>query len=244
MSQPSLPSAALEFPNPPSLKDTKADPAATLAWLKINISIIYRTGKNASPSQDKPPALSRSAYLSLYTTAHNYCEITKHAQKAKPTDPEPLTEQDLYRYLEEVVRNYCSEVRGCLSFTLTDSTAAVKLIEEYLSHFNMLTQHLSPLVAHLLGHLERHWINSELQHKTKGVYSIRDLHTVIWEEVFQVGGYSTTATAVSTRSELERALGMLLREEAEGGLESDRKDLAERFLESLKTIGVDWAASV
>ena len=76
------------------------------------------------------------------------------------------------------------------------------------------------------------------------MYSIRDLHTVIWEEVFQLGGYSTTATAVSTRSELERALGMLLREEAEGGLESDRKDLAERFLESLKTIGVDWAASV
>lgn len=246
MSQPSPPPAELEFPKPPSFKDTQADPAATLAWVKQNISTIYVAGRAPSASQDKPPILARSAYLSLYTTTHNYCEITKHARSIKRGDPKPLSGEDLYSCLEEIIRSHCSEVRARLSRLLTETTtAAVKRIQEYLAQWNMLTQHLAPLVTHLLRHLERHCIQRWLDEKRKDVYLIQDLHTVIWKEelLSQAGGDSTTTTVATARAELEQAVRTLLQEEGENEVESDRKYLAERFLESLRSIGVDLEAS-
>jgi hypothetical protein len=120
------------------------------------------------------------------------------------------------------------------------------MIQEYLAQWNMLAQHLAPLVAHLMRHLERHWIQRVLDEKRKDVYSIIDLHTMVWKEemLLQASGDSTTVAARTTRSELERAVGMLLHERGEGGVEGDRKDLAERFLESLRTIGVDLKVGV
>jgi hypothetical protein len=246
MSQPDLPPATLEFPKPPSFKDTQADPVPTLAWLKEKIATVYLTARTTSASQDKPPTLARSAYLALYTTAHNYCEITKPARHTKPGDPKPLSGEDLYRCLEEIIRSHCSEIRAGLSSTPSDSTEAVEMIQEYLAQWNMLAQHLAPLVAHLMRHLERHWIQRVLDEKRKDVYSIIDLHTMVWKEemLLQASGDSTTVAARTTRSELERAVGMLLHERGEGGVEGDRKDLAERFLESLRTIGVDLKVGV
>jgi hypothetical protein len=246
MAQPSPRSAALEFPKPPSFKDTQADPATTLAWLKENISTIYLTTRTTSVSQDQPPVLARSAYLSLYTTAHNYCEITKHARSPRRGDPKPLSGEDLYGCLEEIIRSHCSEIRARLSFTPTESTEAVKMIQEYLTQWNMLSQHLVPSVAHLLRHLERHCIQRWLDEKRTGVYLIQELHTVIWKEeiLSQARGDSTTASASSIRLELERAVGALLQGQSGDGVDGDGKALAERFLESLKTIGVDPEASV
>jgi len=246
MSQPDPPPATLEFPKPPSFKDTQADPVPTLAWLKEKIATVYLTARTTSASQDKPPTLARSAYLALYTTAHNYCEITKAERRTKPGDPKPLSGEDLYRGLEEIIRSHCSEVRARLPSTLTDSTAAVKMFQEYLTQWNMLSQHLAPLVAHLVRHLERHWIQRMIGEKRKDVYSIEELHTVVWREeiLLQVGGDATAEAAASTRSDLERAVGLLLHERGGGGVESDSKDLAERFLESLRTIGVDLKVGV
>jgi hypothetical protein len=180
MSQPHPPPAELEFPKPPSFKDTQTDPAATLAWLEENISAIYSAGRTTSASQDKPPVLARSAYLSLYTTAHNYCEITKNARSTKRGDPKPLSGEDLYSCLEKIIRRHCAEVTARLSMPVTaESAAAVKIIQEYLSQWSMLTKHLAPLVSHTLGHLERHGVRRELDEKRRGIYSIRDLHTVV-----------------------------------------------------------------
>jgi hypothetical protein len=247
MSQPNYPPAELEFPKPPSFKDTQNDPAATLAWLEENISTIYVAGRTPLASQDKPPILARSAYLSLYTTAHNYCEITKHARSTKCGDPKPLSGEDLYNCLEKIIRRHCTEVVARLSMPLTaESTPAVTMIQEYLAQWNMLTQHLAPLVTHLLRHLERHCIQRWLDEKRKDVYLIRDLHTVIWKEeiLCQAGGDSATTTAATTRAELEQAVRTLLQEEGEDGVESDRKDLAAQFLESLRSIGVDLKAGI
>jgi hypothetical protein len=248
MSQPPPPPATLEFPKPPSFKETQADPAATLAWLKENVATIYLTAKKTSVSQGQPPTLTISAYSRLYTTAHNYCEITKHARSTKPNEPKPLSGEDLYRGLEEITRNHCSEVRASLPSALKgDTMAAVKIIQEYLAQWNIFSQHLEPVIAHVMRHLDRHWIQRVIDEKHKDVYSIQDLHTVVWKEeiLFQgSGGSTTTAVASSIRSELERAVGVLLQEDGEDGGESDQKDLAERFLESLRTIGVDLRASV
>jgi hypothetical protein len=246
MSQPDSAPAALEFPKPPSFKDTQADPAATLAWLEENIATIYLAGRTTSASQDKPPTLARSAYLGAYTTVHNYCEITKHARSTTPNEPKPLSGEDLYRGLEGIIRSHCAEVRARLSFTPTDSTAAVKMIQEYLAQWNIFSQHLAPLTAHLMRHLDRHWIQRVIDEKRKDVYSIGELHTVVWKEeiLLQGSGDSTTAAASSIRSELKRAVGVLLQDDGENGGESDKKSLAEQFLGSLRTIGVDLKASV
>ena len=246
MSQPDSSTAALEFPKPPSFKDTQIDPATALVWLKENIPTIYLTARTTLPLHNKPPTLARSAYLAAYTTAHNYGEIAKAARSTKRGDTKPLSGEDLYRCLDEIIRSHCAEVRASLSSNPADSTEAVRMIQEYLAQWNMLSQHLAPLVAHLMRHLDRRWIQRWTDEKRQGVYSVKDLHTVIWKEeiLLQASGDSTTAAAASTRSELERALGMMLQGQDEGGVEGDSKDLVERFLESLRTIGVDLKASV
>jgi len=250
MSQPQPLSAALEFPQPPSFKDTQSDPAATLTWLKENIATIYLTGRTTSLPQDKPPTLARSAYLGVYTTTHNYVEITKHAYKRKPEDLEPLNPHDLYRGLEEIIRDHCSQVRAQL-FTLGNSNgangaAARAMIRGYLAQWKMLTQQLAALVAHLLRHLDRVWIRRELDEKRKAVYCIQDLHQVIWKEeiLLQVGGDSAAGEAATVRSELKRALEMLEQGQDQDGVETDGKALAERFLGSLRAVGVDLEVSV
>jgi cullin 1 len=245
MSQPQPAPAALEFPEPPSRKDAEADPAATLAWLKENITTIYLTGRRTSPSQDKPPALAPSAYLGLYTAVHNYCRFAIHMRSTK-SNAAQLTGEYLYRGLEEIIRDHCSQVRASLLFLSKEPTAAAEMIQEYLAQWGMLKKHLAALVSHTLGHMERHWVRRELDEKRKGIHLIQDLHTVVWKEEIlpQVSEDSTTATAVTTRSELRRALETLLQEQGGDGAESDRKDLAERFLESLRSIGVDLEASV
>lgn len=250
MSQSQPPPDALEFPQPPSFKDTQSDPAATLAWLKKNIATIYLTGRTTSPSGDKPPTLARGAYLGVYTTTHNYVEITKHAYKRRADDLEPLNGEDLYRGLEEITRSHCSQVRTHI-FTIkndneANGNASHAMIREYLAQWKMLTQHLAALIAHLLRHLDRVWIRRELDEKRKVIYSIEELHTVVWKEeiLLQVGGDSTTTAATTARSELKQALETLLQEQGQDEVETDGKKLAVRFLESLKTVGVDLEAPV
>ena len=249
MFHPHSPQAALEFPQPPSRKDTKSDPAATLAWLKENIATIYMIGRETSLSQHKPPVLAQSAYLRLYTTTHNYVEITRFPRKKEPDDPEPLDGESLYRCLEQIIRSHCSEIKDRLfapdNSTGANGEASYAMIQEYLVQWKMLTQHLAALVARVMRHLERHWIKRELDEKRKAIYAIEDLHTVIWKKtVLHVGGESTTVAASTARAELKHAVGMLLQEQSEDGVETDRKDLAERFLESLRTMDVDLEASI
>lgn len=249
MSLPHAAPAVLEFSQPPSYKDTQSDTAATLVWLKETIATIYLAGRETSSSHDEPPTLARSAYLDVYTTAYNYCDLTKHTFKSKYGASEPLNGQELYCCLEDIIRSHCSEVRA-RGFTREAETdvngAAHATIQEYLAQWKMLTQHLAGLVARLLRYLERMWIQRELAEKRKGINTIEDLHTVIWKEeiLLHVGQDSTTAAARSTRSEMNRAVTTLLQEQGQDGIYSDKRNLAERFLESLRTMDVDLEASV
>jgi hypothetical protein len=223
-------SASLEFPKPP-LTDRKASNCAeTLAWLKINIATIYSAGRAAS-SQDHPPTLARSAYLDMYSTVHGFCMDAK--QRSPPGGP--LDGENLYRGLKDEIMSHCSEVRTLLLASRNSAEAddARQIIEDYLAHWQMLAR-LAVLVKNLMQPLERDWIVRSMSEKRRGIVLIVDLHTVVWkQEILEVGVDSTEA---ATGSELERALKTL---QAQGGdgRESD-KDLAERFVESLKSIGV------
>jgi hypothetical protein len=92
--------------------------------------------------------------------------------------------------------------------------------------------HLATLISNLLRHLERKWIGRCIYVGERDIYMIKNLHTVIWkQEVLHVG-----VAEEPTRTEMDRAVE-LLQEQGAGGIEGDR-DLVERFLESLKAVGL------
>jgi hypothetical protein len=230
MSSPDHNSASLEFPKPPTTEKKASNCATTLAWLRTNIATIYSAGRAAS-SQDHPPTLARSAYLDMYSTVHSFCMDAK--QRSPPGGP--LDGEHLYRGIKDEIKSHCTEVRTLLLASRNSAEAddARQIIEDYLAHWQMLAR-LAALVKNLMQPLERDWIVRNMSEKKKDVILIMDLHTVVWKrEILEVGVDSTEAAA---GSELERAL-KTLQTQGEDGSESDR-DLAERFVESLKSIGV------
>lgn len=227
-SEPAVPAPAeLSFPQRPSTQDTKNDSAATLAWLKTNVSAVYLAART-NPSPGEPPRLSRSAYLDFYTTAHDYCMVTKTARS-------PPLRDDLYHGLRDAIQAHCSEVRKILfdPKNVAGVDGARHTIGEYLAQWQRFT-HVAFLVANLLRPLEKDWISRLIDEKRKDVYRIKELHTNVWKtEILQIGVDSTMA---ATGSELQKAL-VTLQEHGEDGVGSDN-NLVERFLESLKAIGV------
>lgn len=232
MSQPESFSKELRFSERPSRADTNNNCTATLAWLKINIAAIYSAGRTTA-SERSPPTLTREAYLNLYSTVHDYCMATRDSHKSHP-QPQ-LSGRDLYDGLEDAIKAHCSETRVYLLAPVsgTDIDGARHVIAEYLTHWRKLT-HLADLVTNLLRPLETDWIQRGISAKAADICRIKDLHTAIWkQEILQVGVDSTEAT---TGSKIENA-AKLLQHRGEVGNESDNV-LAERFVESIRKIGV------
>lgn len=216
----------LQFSKPPSEKDTKSNPTATLAWMKTTISAIYLAMRTSS-SQDKPPTVTRNAYVDLYSAVHDYCESTKMARESPNCE-------DLYRFLESEVKTYCTEVQARLRDSKADAQVdnARYTIEKYLNEWHRFT-HLAGLVANLLRSLERTWIMRCIDEKRKDLYLIKDLHILVWKtDILQVGIDSTGA---DVGSKIARAVAML-QERIESGTESE-KALTDGFSESLESIG-------
>lgn len=230
MSSPDSNTHSLEFSKPPSTEKKASNCAATLAWLRTNIATIYSAGRAAS-SQDHPPTLARSAYLDMYSTVHSFCMDAK--QRSPPGGP--LDGEDLYRGLNDEIKTHCSEVQTLILASRDSAEAddARQIIGDYLAHWQMLAR-LAALVKNLMQPLERDWITRSISEKRKGIVLIMDLHMVVWkQEILEVGVDSTEAY---TGSKLERAM-KIIQAQGEDGSESD-KDLAEIFVDSLKSFGV------
>ena len=224
MSLPESVPTALQFPQPPSGKDTMSDPAATLAWLETTIATIYLAARTP-PTQDKPPSLARSAYANLYTAAHHFCEVTKLARTSPRCD-------DLYQFLWDQIRTHCSEVRAHI-YAPENSTGvddARHTVEDYLAQWHQFTS-LAGLISRLLSNLDRAWIKRGIDEGKKDRYFIKDLHNVVWKnEILKVGVDSTEAEQIA--SAVKR-----LREQPDDGFEGD-KALVDSFVKSLEDIGV------
>jgi hypothetical protein len=226
--------STLQFPQPPSTKDTKSDPAATLAWLKTNLATIYTAGRT-TPAQGELPTLARGAYLDMYSTVHNYCMVTKAAPRSQQKDF--LTPGHLYRGLRDAIATHCSEIRVLLvdseSSTGVDVDGARRMIGNYLAQQEVFTQ-LADLISHLLRSLDKEWITREISEKKKDMHLIKDLHTVVWKnEILQVG---VDSSEEACGSKIAAAMATL-QKQGEDGAEGD-DDLVGRFLESLKAMGV------
>ena len=224
--------ATLEFPKPPTTEKQASNCPETLEWLKTNIAAIYSAGREA-PSPDNPPTPARSAYLAMYTTVHNFCADTR--QTPKQPSKGPLTGEDLYRGLKAEIETHCSEVRALMLTSRNSAEAddAREMINEYLAHWQTLTQ-MASLVTRLLQPLEKEWITRCISAKQNDVFSIKDLHTVVWKhEILEVGIDSEEAT---TGSQIEKAMKTLQAQGGEGT--ADDQDLVDTFVKSLESIRV------
>lgn len=195
-------------------------------------SCVYLEGRTTA-SADNPPRLAREAYLSFYSTVHDYCMATKDRPKSYPRPQ--LSGGDLYNGLQDAIKAHCSETQAYLSASVsgTEIDGARHVIEQFLVHWRSLSR-LADLVTHLLQPLETDWIRRGVSAKVAGTYLIKDLHTVLWKQaILQVGVDSTEA---ATGSKLEKAV-KVLQKHGDDGIQSD-KYLAERFVESIKSIGV------
>lgn len=225
--------AELQFPPPPTTADTKSDPAATLTWLKARIATVYQVGREKPFQENDSPKLARAAYLDFYSTAFNYCHITKITRGA----PGTLNGGDLYRALEHEIRAFCAEARGQI-LAQQDKGVEVEnarhVEEEYELQWRRL-RYLACMVSNLLQPLERDWVQREIAEKRKGVHLIRDLHAVVWKEaILQFGVDSTLADSGSV---IARAVATL-RGQREEGSASGGNEAVEKFVEDLRTIGV------
>lgn len=216
--------------------------AATLAWLKTNMATIYLAGREWL-SQGGLPEVSRIDYATMYSATNHYCELSKGWRNPaithnlnSPRGEDPETAR-LYFSLQDAIRTHCVEIRTHLFVPESSSTGRVddarRLIGEYLAHWSMLA-HLADLVTHLLRQLERRWIERQVALGERNIYMIKNLHTVVWKEEFLHVGVVMSDEA--TRIEMDRAVE-LLQKQGQDGNQGD-KDLAERFLESLRAVGL------
>lgn len=223
MSSPESLPAALQFSQPPS--NIRSDHAAALEWLKTSIAAIYLAARS-SPTQDQPPTLARSAYLNLYSTAHEYTDSTKTAKDSPNSG-------DLYLFLGDQITTHCSEVRVHLSAAenAEEIDGARRTIEDYLSHWHHFML-LAGLVANVLRSLDRTHIQVMVSAKQKDWYYIKDLHKLVWKnEILQLDQNSTEA---DVGSKVASAMATLQKQTC-NVVESD-KDLVDRLLESLQAL--------
>lgn len=225
----------LQFPPPPITADTESDPAAALTWLKARIATLYRVGREKPFHQEIDSLkLARATYLEFYSTAFNYCLVTKTARGVgSPSGG------DLYRALEHEVRSFCAEVQGQILAHAqdkgTDEVEKARLVvEEYEAQWRRL-RYLAGLVSNLLQPLERDWVQRAIAEKRKGFHLIKDLHTVVWKEIIlQVGVDSTVTDSGSVIASAVATLRGQLKE----GLAIGGDEAVESFVENLRTIGV------
>ncbi|TIA33691.1 Cullin repeat-containing protein [Aureobasidium pullulans] len=206
------------------LRNTPTDPVATLAYIQSQITAIYSTA-SAEQQDDNAPKLDHDTYINIYTAIHSYCTATKSPKG-----------EDLYRYLEKEVRNYCHGVRSYIFITDNDEEGdpARRLLKAYMTQYNKFA-HLSNLVKNLMQVLERHWIRREIDERKKNVYLIEDLNKMIWrQEVLQV-----SANTVPTKQGLGEVADAVteLREKGGGTAEYDLK-LVKNVVKSLSSLGL------
>ena len=215
------PQAALKFSQPPSSNAV----GPTIEWLKTAISTLYRAART-SQSQDKPPVLARSAYLNLYSTVHEYCEVTKTARHSPNSDY-------LYYFLRDQIKTYCPEIRALLDTPedAAEVNGAHDTVEKYVAQYHKLTL-LAGLVSNIMRRLDRTHIQHMIWEKRQDWYHIKDLHNVVWKnEILQLDGDSTEA---DTGSKVAKALATL--QTQIGDETGSDKELVDRFLETPKAL--------
>lgn len=221
-------------PKPPSKWSTRDNPDETLAWINKRLSEMVTAFKQ---SGDENPSLDLGAYMVIYSTIHQYTVAGMNHNGESPA-------KWLYDGIATTIRSHCKDVRT--EILQSHSLAADKdlaIMERYTREWKRHCN-LAKLIAHNYRYMERHWIKREQDHGTSGVYTIQDLHSVIWREEVAIGrsqsGRESNAEDDDSESILDIAVTLCKREglDPEEGLGEQASDLLRETFKSFEEIGI------
>jgi hypothetical protein len=150
---------------PPSRKETTAEPTKTLEWISARLSEIYTI--------PTPPTLSRAAYSNLHSAVWTFCTSARAARRSTTTTP-IWNSQDLYERVEQLIQSYCQA-------NLAYIESADQVLATYTIQWTTFLQ-TSSLVTHLLQNLGDNWIRGHIDVGSPRIYQIAQLHLKFWKE--------------------------------------------------------------
>jgi hypothetical protein len=221
-------------PKPPSKWSTRDNPDETLAWINKRLSEMVTAFKQSS---DENPTLDLGAYMVTYSMIHQYTVSGMNHNDESPA-------KWLYEGIADTVRSHCKDVRT--EIMQSQSEAADKDLAIMERYFRDWKRHcnLAKLIAHNYRYMERHWIKREQDHGTPGVYTIQDLHSVIWREEVVIGnsqsGRKSNVEDDGSESILDIAVRLCKKEglDPEEGLGEQASDLLQETFKSFEEIGI------
>ena len=228
--------ARLNFsvPKPPSKQSTRDNSDETLSWINKRLSEMITAFKQ---NADENPVLDLGAYMVIYSTIHD-CTLSK-----KDYDGEPPSKR-LYSDLAEILRNHCKDLRTEIMQSHSEADDKdLAIMERYNGEWKRHCK-LAKLIAHNYHYMERHWIKREQDAGKPGVYTIQDLHSVIWREEVAIGssqsGRKSNAEDDYSESILDVAVRLREREGVTPGeeLSQSASDLLREVFGSFEEIGI------
>ncbi|USW56455.1 Putative cullin repeat-like-containing domain superfamily [Septoria linicola] len=226
------PSEVLQASEPPTPKETRADPATALAWLKDRFTQIYSAQRLA---QGIPLVIPMATYMQIYTVIHGYVTTVRSQSGKGP----PVGGGDIYHSLTQDVKACCESGREIILRSTEGSSGEVdtqRLVQVYNRLWTAFLDTTNQ-ADHLFRFVERHYVKREIDENRKDIYLIRQLHRRIWaEEILGVD-------AASGQPVPEKPLDILFAIRQENGKQSqDEESVAnvKTAVSSLSTLGFEF----
>ncbi|PIA96263.1 hypothetical protein CB0940_10720 [Cercospora beticola] len=241
MSQDDGPASFQQPPKPPSRKETRENPAPTLAWIEDRIAEIYSV-RQVHQQHVNIAQYTLSTYMDTYTAIHEFCTFTKHGR----TESGELNGESLYRRLESAIKAYCQEVAAVLSASQGGESidrpgVPVAVLSAYSRQRNTFSQ-ICKKVEHMFSFLDRHWIKREVDENKHEVYELRRLHDLIWvKEVLGVTWpYQGTPVPHTTTLVVESMKELQQRGENDTASTGSEDGLVQSVLDTFRSLGLEF----
>ncbi|GIZ48884.1 hypothetical protein CKM354_001192700 [Cercospora kikuchii] len=241
MSQDDGASSFQQPPKPPSRKETRDNPAPTLAWIEDRIAEIYSV-RQIHDQQVNIAQYTLSTYMDTYTAIHEFCTFTKHGR----TETGELNGESLYRRLESAIKAYCQEAAAVISAlqdgeSIDRPSVPIAVLSAYSRQRNTFSQ-ICKKVEHMFRFLDRHWIKREVDENKHEVYELRRLHDLIWvQEVLGVTWpYQGTPEPHTTTLVMESMKQLQQHGENDTGSTGSEDDLVQSVLDTFRSLGLEF----
>lgn len=226
---------------PPSRKETRDNPATTLAWIEDRIAEIYSI-RQIHDQHVNIAQYTLSTYMDTYTAIHEFCTFTKGDR----TESGELNGESLYRRLESAIKAYCQGVVAVISASQDGESIGrpgvpVAVLSAYSRQRNIFSQ-IRKKVEHMFSFLDRHWIKREVDENKHEVYELRRLHDLIWvKEVLGVTWpYQGTPEPHTTTLVVESMKKLQQCDKNDTTSNDSNDDLVQSVLDTFRSLGLEF----
>lgn len=183
------------------------------------------------------PVLDAGAYMVIYSTIHD-CTVSPKDYGGEPPS------KRLYDGLAEILRSHCKDVRTEILRSRSEAgDKDLAIMERYNREWKRHCR-LAKLIAHNYRYMERHWIMREQDVGKPGVYTIQDLHSVIWREEVAIGSSQSGRKSNTEDDYPESILDIAVRLREKAGitpgeeLSQPASDVLREVFRSFEEIGI------